>query len=228
MSAMNLELIENVHVLSLTNHDHENKFNQVVMEEYLDAFDTVGAYAGNTSLLIRCEHPKTFSTGIDLQWMMALTTEARTLFIKTLETVVYRLAMFGAPTIVALNGNTYAGAAILMSGADFRLMRADRGRFCYPEVDIKIPFTPLMNDVCELLPNKHALKHMMLTGRPCTGIEAEQWNVVDSIHSEDALQLKALEMAQALAQKDRATYVTIRNQTRSKIARHAAGLGIEF
>ena len=227
MSAMNLELIENVHVLSLTNHDHENKFNQAVMEEYLGVFDTVDAYVGNTSLLIRCEHPKTFSTGIDLQWMMALTTDARTLFIKTLETVVYRLAMFGAPTIAALNGNTYAGAAILMSGADFRLMRADRGRFCYPEVDIKIPFTPLMNDVCELLPNKHALKHMMLTGRPCTGIEAEKWNVVDSIHSEDTLQSKALEMAQALAQKDRATYVTIRNQTRSKIAQYAAGLGIE-
>lgn len=226
MSTMKLELIDDVHVLSLINHDNENKFNQDVMEEYLCAFDTVDTYVGNTSLLIRCEHPKTFSTGIDLQWMMALTTEAKTLFVKTLETVVYRLAMFGAPTIVALNGNAYAGAAILMSGADFRLMRKDRGRFCYPEVDIKIPFTPLMSDVCELLPNKHALKHMMLTGRPCTGIEAQQWNLVDSIHSEDKLQSKALEMAQALAQKDRTTYVTIRNQTRSKIAQYAAGLGI--
>jgi enoyl-CoA hydratase/carnithine racemase len=227
MSAMSLELIDGVHVLSLINHDNENKFNQVVMQEYLCAFDAVDAYVGNTSLLIRCEHPKTFSTGIDLQWMMGLTAKDKTLFVKTLETVVYRLAMFSTPTIVALNGNAYAGAAILMSGADFRLMREDRGRFCYPEVDIKIPFTPLMSDVCELLPNKHALKHMMLTGRACTGIEALQWNLVDSIHPEDKLQSKALEMAKALAQKDRATYVTIRNQTRSKIAQYAAGLGIE-
>ena len=226
MSTMNLEQIDNVHVLSLTNHDHENKFNQSVMEEYLSAFDAVDAYVGNTSLLICCENPKTFSTGIDLQWMMALSDEGRALFVKTMETVIYRFAMLSAPTIVALNGNTYAGAAILISGADFRLMREDRGRFCYPEVDIKIPFTPLMSDVCELLPNKHALKHMMLTGRPCTGIEAQEWNLVDSIHSEDDLQSKALEMAQALAQKDRATYVTIRNQIRSKIARHAAALGL--
>lgn len=226
MSTLNLKKIDNVHVLSLTNHDHENKFSQSVMEEYLSAFDIVDAYVGNTALLIRCDHPKTFSTGIDLEWMMALTAEDLTLFTKTLEVVVYRLAMFSAPTIVALNGNTYAGAAILTSGADFRLMREDRGRFCYPEVDIKIPFTPLMSDVCELLPNKHALKHMMLTGRPCTGIEALEWNVVDSIHPEDELQSKALEMAQALAQKDRATYVTIRNQTRPKIASHAASLGL--
>ncbi len=227
MKTMSLEKVGDVHVLSLINHDHENKFNQEVMQEYLDAFDQVDAYEGNTSLLIRCDHPKTFSTGIDLQWMLSQSEQDRSHFVKSLETVIYRFALFGAPTIVALNGNAYAGAAIFTSAADFRLMREDRGRFCYPEVDIKIPFTPLMNDVCELLPNKHALKYMMLTRRAYTGIEAHQSNIVDSIHPEQELQSKALEMAQALAQKDRATYVTIRNQMRKKITVHAKSLGLD-
>jgi enoyl-CoA hydratase/carnithine racemase len=226
MSTMNLELQDGVHILSLTNHDKENQFNQDVMDEYLAAFDAVEKHQGNTSLLIRCDHPKTFSTGIDLAWLMAQSDSDRAKFVKSLETVTYRLALLNAPTVVAINGNTYAGGAILASAADFRLMREDRGRFCYPEVDIKIPFTPVLNDICDLLPNKHVLKYMMLTGRPYTGVECEKWNIVDSIHPENELQGKAMELAQFLSQKDRVTYTTIRNLRRPNIARHAAALDL--
>ena len=49
--------------------------------------------------------------------------------------------------------HAYAGGALIASACDFRTMRADRGRFCFPEVDIKIPFTPIMTEIVRLLPN---------------------------------------------------------------------------
>jgi len=226
MSTMNLTVKDNVHVLSLINNEHENRFNQDVLEEYLAALDKVEAYQGNTALMITCEHEKTFSTGIDLEWLMAQSAEGQALFVKTLETVLYRLALLSAPSLIAINGNAYAGGAILSCASDFRVMRSDRGRFCFPEVNIKIPFTPLMSDIVDLLPNKHALKHMMLTGRPYTGIECEQFNIVDSIHAEDELQTQAFEFCRALAEKDRATYTTIRNTIRPNISRHGKALGL--
>lgn len=226
MSTMNLELKDNVHVLTLSNAENDNSLTSAVMQEYLAAFDTVEAYQGNTSLLITCEHEKTFSTGINLAWLMEQSQEDAAQFIKFLETAMYRLAMLSAPTIMCLNGNTYAGGAILSSAADFRVMRADRGRFCFPEVDIKIPFTPFMVDIVNLLPNKHALKHLMLTGKAFTGQECAALDIVDSVHPLEELQSEAFALATTLAAKDRATYTTIRNSTRSDIARHKESLGI--
>ena len=226
MSTMNLELKDGVHVLSLTNHDAENTFTLDVMHEYLAAFDEVEKYDGNTSLLICCDHEKTFSTGINLKWMMAQNPVGQKVFVQALETVLVRLALLSAPTIVAINGNAYAGGAIFSSSADFRLMRSDLGRFCFPEVDIKIAFTPIMSDIIDLLPNKQALKQLVLTGKPFTGVECEANNIVDSIHSAEELMPAALELAKILGQKDRKTYTTIRNLLRPKLLKHAKSLGL--
>ena len=226
MSTMILAVKDGIHVLTLINNDNENKLNLDVMHEYQAALDEVEAYEGNTALLITCEHEKTFSTGIALEWLIQCTEEQRAEFVKTLETVLYRLAMLNAPSVVCINGNAYAGGAILASAADFRVMREDRGRFCYPEVNIQIPFTPMMMDIINLIPNKHALKHMALTGMAYTGIECEALNIVDSIHPQEGLQQAAMELAQMLGEKDRATYTTIKRRLRPDVARHAESLGL--
>lgn len=223
---MKLEVKENVHVLTLTNNDNENKFDLDVMHEYLAALDTVEKYQGDTALLICCEHEKTFSTGINLDWLIAETKEQQGAFVKALETLLFRLALLNAPTVVALNGNTYAGGAILASAADFRVMRSDRGRFCFPEVNINIPFSPLMTDIIDLLPNKHALKHMALTGVAYTGEQCKAFDIVDSIHPQDELQDAAFSLANDLGQKSRTTYTTIRNGLRVAVESHRESLGL--
>ena len=227
MSTMNLEVRDGVHVLSLTNHENENSFDLDVMHEYLAAFDTVERYAGNTALLISCEHEKTFSTGINLNWLMAQEEQVQQAFVLAMETVLYRLALLSAPTVVAINGNIYAGAAILAAACDFRLMRSDLGRFCLPEVNIKMTFPPLMKDIVNLLPDKQAVKIMTLTGKAYTGLECKNSDIVDGIFPADELADQAFDLAKQLSQKDRATYTTIRNDLRPDISRHASALGLD-
>ncbi|MGI9285025.1 MAG: enoyl-CoA hydratase/isomerase family protein, partial [Pseudomonadales bacterium] len=156
---MSLEVKDGIHVLTLTNHKGENTFTLDVMNEYLAALDVVEQFEGNTALIIRCDHEKTFSTGINLQWLMSETEQNQKAFIRAFETLLYRLALLNAPTVVCINGNAYAGGAILASAADFRVMRSDRGRFCLPEVNINMTFPPVLLDIINLLPNKQALKH---------------------------------------------------------------------
>lgn len=227
MSTMSLTIKDGVHVLTLTNHDQENTFTLAVLQEYLAVFDAVENYQGNTALLITCEHDKTFSTGINLEWLIAQPAQSQKDFVTMLERVLCRLALLPAPTVVCMNGNTYAGGALLAAAADFRVMRADRGRFCFPEVNIKIPFAATMVDILNLLPNKQAIKVMALTGKAYTGIECEALDLVDSIYPADQLQAHAFELAKSLGQKDRATYTTIRNSLRPDVARHRDTLGIK-
>ncbi len=219
MSTMNLSLRDGIHILTLTNAANDNTFTTEVMDEYIAAFDTVESYKGNSALIITCEDEKTFSTGINLAWLSEQSAQGQADFMQAFHHMLLRFALLNIPTIACINGNAYAGGAILASAADFRLMREDRGRFCFPEVNIPLPFTPVTLSMVSLLPNPQALKNMLLTGIAYTGIEAEALNIVDSIHPADQLQISAFNLAQMLATKDRAIYTSIRNDMRPQIQR---------
>jgi len=208
---MDLELTQGVHVLTLTNGANDNKFNLDVMKEYLAAIDEVENAKGNTALMITCEHEKTWTTGIDLNWMLAQGPDGIEEFKVTLETMLYRLAMLNAPTLACINGNAYAGGALLYAAADFRHMRQDRGRICYPEIDIKIPFTDSMHDLIDNLPNAQMLKRMALLGEAVTGQQAFDAGMLDAIYPMDQLQQASFEFAKQLARKDRKTYTVIKH-----------------
>ena len=224
MSTISLELRDGIHVMTLINAAKDNTLTTATMREYLAAFDQVEKYQGETALMLTCEHEKTFCTGIDLAWLNTQNTQDSEEFVHLFETTLCRLALLNAPTVVCINGNAYAGGAIMASAADFRLMRADRGRFCFPEVNIRIPFTPVANAIAHLLPNKQALRTMMLTGAAYTGAECFDNGIVDGLYDSDQLQTAGLEMAQKLALKDRTTYTRIRSLMRSDIAAHLTHL----
>ena len=226
MTTMNLQLTDGVHILTLTNAENggDNRLTTEVVEEYLAALDIVEQYQGNTALLLTCTHEKTFCTGINLDWLLPLNDADRREFTTAFETLLCRLALLSAPTVACINGNAYAGGAIVASATDFRLMRSDRGRFCYPEVDIKIPFTQVSSDIGQLLPNQQAVKNMMLTGVAYTGLECAELQIVDAIYPQDQLQQEAFSLAKTLASKDRQTYCTNRNLMRPEIVAHANNL----
>jgi len=226
MTTMNLQLTDGVHILTLTNAENggDNRLTTEVVAEYIAALDTVEQYQGNTALLLTCTHKKTFSTGINLDWLMQLDDAGRREFAIAFETLLCRLALLSAPTVACINGNAYAGGAIIASAADFRLMRSDRGRYCYPEVDIEIPFTQISSDIGQLLPNQQAVKNMMLTGVAYTGLECAELQIVDAIYPQDQLQKEALSLAKTLASKDRNSYCINRNLMRPEIVAHFKNL----
>ncbi|HAZ80239.1 MAG TPA: enoyl-CoA hydratase/isomerase family protein [Porticoccaceae bacterium] len=230
MKYMTMDIKQGIHILTLTNvqNGNDNTLTTEVLDEYLQALDEVELYQKNTSLVITCEHEKTFSTGINLDWLNTQSATGKQLFSDKFNLVLCRLALLNVPTVACINGNAYAGGAILASAADYRVMRSDRGRFCFPEVNIKIPFSPITREVVKLLPNEKAINDMVLTGVAYTGIECLDLNLVRSIHLADELQDAAIDLAVQLADKDRHTYCHIRNGFRSNIASHASRIGIKY
>ena len=227
MSTMNLELKDGVHVLTLTNNSEENNFTLDVLNEYLDAFKQVEEYKGATSLLITCEDAKTFTNGINLKWFMgAASTEDRLAFPDTIDKVLVQLATLNCPTVICMNGNTYAGGAVLASCGDFRVMRSDRGRFCFPEVNINIPFRPKMHTILDLFDNQRVLKEMMLLGTPKTGEECLAAGFVDYLYPQESLQEEAFRLAKTLKSKNRATYTTIKHGLRYEVFKYREGFDL--
>jgi|TARA_B100000768_G_scaffold79330_1_gene75476 enoyl-CoA hydratase/carnithine racemase len=230
MTSMELDVRQGIHVLTLTNtkNGNDNTLTSDVMNEYLSALDQVESFEDSTALMITCEHEKTFSTGINLDWLRAQSEADKQKFSDLFNTVLVRIALLNAPTVACINGNAYAGGAILAAATDYRVMRNDRGRFCFPEVNIKIPFTPISRDIVRLLPNEKVYTDMVLTGIAYTGIECLEHDLVRSIHPMNELQAAGLELAIQLAQKDRHTYCHIRNGFRSDMAAHASRIGVSY
>ena len=214
MSFMKLEKKGAVYVLTLTNGDKDNTFNPDVLDAYNECLDRIENHPDNAALLITSDHPKTFCNGIDLTWLLTQDPEGFKAFVDKLENFLLRVAVLNLPVIAAINGNCYAGGAIMASACDFRLMREDRGRFCFSEVNIKIPFTPVMTDIIRLLPDAQALRDLALTGKAVGGMEAFRMKVADSIHSDTQLYPEALALAEQMAEKHRATYTAIKRSLR--------------
>ncbi|MDF3031646.1 MAG: enoyl-CoA hydratase [Moraxellaceae bacterium] len=212
MNTLKLEKHGAVFVLTLTNGAAGNTLSDTVLAEYLDVFDAVERESGDAALVITSDDPKTFSTGIDLPWLMQQPDPMA--FATRLENMLIRLGLLNLPVIAAINGNAYAGGALLAAACDFRLMRADRGRFCYPEVNIRIPFTSAILEIVRLMPNAGAAQELALTGNAWGGEECARHRVVHQALAAEELLPAAMALAADLATRDRHTYAAIKKGLR--------------
>ncbi len=217
MKFMELSKDGSVFILTLTNGENGNTFTEEVLLEYLEVFDQIESTKENASLVITSNSSKFWCTGIDLEWLSKQPKGYIAEFAKLMDRLYLRASLLNLPTIGCLTGHTFAGGAILASALDFRFMREDRGWFCFPEVDIKIPFTLVMQEVIETLPGRKALRDLILTGYRMGGREAWQRDIVDGAFSESELFPKTMEFAKMMAEKDRETYTKIKHNFRRNI-----------
>ena len=200
--------------------------NLEVLAQWHGALDDVQRYSGNAALLIHCSHPKTFSTGIDLPWLFNQPQDVMVEFVTQLENLLLRLAVLDVPTVVAINGNCYAGGALIASACDFRFMRADRGRFCFPEVKIEKAFTPIMMAIAQLLPDARAVYELAITADAWGGAQCHQRGVVDQALLQEELFNVALHKTRQLAALHRPTLANHKRALRTTVMALAESRGL--
>ena len=71
--------------------------------------------------------------------------------------------------------------------------------------------------MADLLPNKQAVRDLLLTGRRIGGEIAQKLGVVDESHQLEQLLPRAMEIAEELAQKDLKTYNAMKQLLKQKM-----------
>ena len=201
-----LQRHDDIFVLDLG--DGENRFTREWMASVTEALDTVDAAEGPRALLTVATG-KIWSNGLDLDWLVSnldqagdYTGQVQDLFARTLSTRY--------PTIAVLQGHTFAAGALLALAHDVRIMRADRGFFCLPEVDISIPFSPGMSALIQSRLTPDTAHEAMTTGRRYGGTEAAAAGIVSRALPLEELVPFAEQWAAAQAPKAGPTLRTIR------------------
>jgi enoyl-CoA hydratase/carnithine racemase len=179
--------------------DDENRFNPGWVGAVEDLLDEVAA-APEPRALVTTATGKIWSNGLDLEWMGANTDEVAA-FVPRVHALLGKVLALPVPTVAAIQGHCFAAGAMLAVAHDFRVMRADRGFFCLPEVDIHIPFTPSMAALLQARLSKRTAHEAMTTGRRYGGEDAAAAGIVDAAVAEDRVLAEAVERAGALAPK---------------------------
>ncbi len=188
-----LERDAEVFVLHL-DPDDENRFHPDWLAAVSAALDEVEA-APLPAALVTVGSGKFWSNGLDLAWLLANGEQAGS-YVDQVHGLFARVLSSPVPSVAALNGHTFAAGAMLALAHDWRVMRADRGFFCLPEVDIHIPFTVGMSALSKLTAHT-----AMTTGKRYGGADALAAGIVDATSDEDGLLAAAVAIAGPLAGK---------------------------
>ncbi|WP_243793715.1 enoyl-CoA hydratase-related protein [Saccharopolyspora gloriosae] len=186
--------------------DDENRFSQDWLQAVNASLDTVVAASG---ALVTTGHGKCYSNGLDLEWLLQHPDELPS-YRTEVQELLARVLTLPVPTVAAVNGHAFGAGAMLAVAHDFRVMRADRGFFCFPEVDIDVPFTPGMAALIQHKLTPAAAVASMTTGRRFGGTQALELGVVDETAAEGAVASTAVELVRPLAGKNRDTLGTIK------------------
>ncbi len=187
--------------------DNENRFSPSFLDDIDAHLDEI--VAGGAHGLVTTAAGKFYTNGLDLDWLTAHADQTPW-YLGRVHGLLARMLTLPIPTAAAVVGHAFGAGAMLALAHDFRVMRADRGYFCFPEVDINIPFSPGMAALIQAKLSPQAAVASMTTGRRFGGSDAAGIGIVDATAGEGAVTAAAVDLLRPLGGKNQGTLGAIK------------------
>lgn len=207
MSRTDLRREGEVFVLQM--RDGENRFTAELLGEVHAALDQVERHAGPAALVTTGEG-KFYSNGLALDALGGKSADEIRAYLRGVHALFARVLAFPRATVAAINGHAFAGGLMLALAHDQRVMRADRGYACLPEIDLRLALQPGMTAIIAARLPAQTAHEAITSGRRYGGAEAAAAGIADEAVAEAALLPRAIERAAALAGKDPATLAALK------------------
>lgn len=187
----------------------ENRFNR----ESTDAINAVldEVEAGSFTALVTSADGKIWSNGFDAPWIAAHPDEAEPT-VRAGERLLARLLTFPMPTVAAVQGHAFAGGMLLALAHDLRVMRADRGFFCLPELTFGAVFTQGMVDMMLARMSPQVAHRAAVLAHRFPAPEAVAAGLVDEAVPAEQVLSRAVAVAADLAGADRAATAALKRR----------------
>lgn len=177
----------------------ENLFRPDWLTAVEAALDQVDA-APAPRALVTAGTGKFWTNGLDLEWLLSHEDQGGA-YVERVQALLARTLAAPVLSVAAVNGHAFGAGAMWALAHDIRVMRADRGYFCLPEVDLGVPFQPGMAALISSRLTAATAHEAMTTGRRYGGEQALAAGIVDATSDADGILAAAVELARPLAGK---------------------------
>ncbi|MFH2133389.1 MAG: enoyl-CoA hydratase/isomerase family protein [bacterium] len=228
MAVLELEIDNGVAIIRMNNG--KNTQNLV----FAQTLDRLLAEAGQdetvTALVVTSTDAKNWSQGIDLEWMNGAMAAGNMkdvrAFFQALDQVYHKLMLVPFPTIAAITGHAFGAGAFLATACDYRLMNAERGFFCFPEVDLKMDFLPGVFCMMQHKLPDFKLVDLVFSGKHATADELQRSFIVEeTCLGVEATLAAALDFARGFS-KDRQIFGIYKQKFNAETAKTMVDLNL--
>ena len=134
------------------------------------------------ALVLASGLPKYFSSGLDLQEIMAMPEAERPRAFESLLGCYRALLSAPKPVVGAISGTAILGGWILAMGCDWRVMAEESGKAALSEIRLGLTPTPaLVSRLSALSNDQRVVKEMVLRGKTLRAPEALAAGLVDEL-----------------------------------------------
>lgn len=179
-----------------------------------------------TRALLITARGRIFCGGVDLKRLVNGGADYVRRFLPALRRVFLSLASFPKPVVCAANGHAIAGGAVLLFGADERVMVDDGARIAVPELIVGVPFPTIAMELVRSVTPPGKLARVVLEGLAYTSEEALALGWVDELASADTLRERALTRADRLSRMPAETFRLTKEHHRHHLLEFVRGPGV--
>ena len=198
MSALQITQDGAILTLTLSRPDIRNAFNDEVIAEITQAFQTAAASAEVRAVVLAAEGPA-FCAGADLNWMRRMADYTRTENLADAAKLAEMLRVMYAcpkPTIARIQGDVVAGGMGLVAACDMAVA-VDSAGFCLSEVKLGLIPATISPYVVRAMGARAAHRYV-LTAERFSAEEAHRIGFVHEVVPADQLDAKVAELVKAL------------------------------
>ncbi|MCK5162542.1 MAG: enoyl-CoA hydratase/isomerase family protein [Desulfobacula sp.] len=204
MAIIEWEKNESVAIINMCNGP--NKQNLTFVAQMNQCLDEILEDKEIFSIILTSTDEKNFCQGIDIEWlgqkMNDQDFDSMKLFLHGINGIFKRFLLMPVPVIAAINGHAFGNGAMLACTCDFRFMKKDKGFFCFPEVDISIPFLPGMIEFVRKAIPEYKFNEMILSGKRLAAQELyDSQIIVKASENKEELLKDALAFAKTFMKK---------------------------
>ena len=204
-----IELKRHDAVFALQMRADENRFHPEFLAAVQRALDEVEK-ADGAAALVTTGTGKFYSNGLALDAIAGKSGAEIAAYLDSVHQLFARVLAFPRITVAALNGHAFAGGGMLALAHDFRVMRSDRGFFCLPESDLRLPLQPGMTSLIRARLPAQTAHEAIMTGRRYGAADAVANGIVERAATESEVLPAAIALAQELSGKDAATLAALK------------------
>lgn len=201
-----IELDRHDDVFVLTMDEGENRWNTTFTRAFVQVIDRVmeevESSDGPAALVTASSHPKFFSNGLDLDWIMSTEDHPggdRGSFGTEYMALLGRLVTLPIPTVCAVGGHGFGAGFMVALTHDVRIMREDRGYLCANELEIGMTIPEPEVALFRHKLSASAFHETVMLARRWTGPAAVTAGFVETSVPFDDVLPAAIERAAALA-----------------------------